>query len=207
MLLPIAARQPIGRLRDHADAPHDILLRVLERFHRRDFEAVRKLCAREPAPNLAAWLRVVLRHAAIDYMRENPEYVPGTHDREPRWISLASLVSTPGQPIDSLAEKRAAVLTFLREACARAEEVARIEGDDAVARLAAEWTIAPTHARRLIQRGRQHLQVLEAVLDGHSHSEVASRLALSKREVELAVRYIEEFLAARRFAEPLASAP
>lgn len=46
-------------------------------------------------------------------------------------------------------------------------------------------------------RGAQLQTVLVAVLAGHAHTEIAARLGITRREVELSVRYIEELLHAR----------
>src|SRR5688572_10029276 len=92
-LLALARRQPIGRLRDRDDSPREIASRVFARLHARDHAAIRKLCAREPPPVLRAWLRVIVRRSAIDYMRESPEFERATASRPDRWISLASLVT------------------------------------------------------------------------------------------------------------------
>src|SRR5690348_1499804 len=103
----MAKRQPIGRLRDREDTPREIVTRVLARLHARDYAAIHKLCALEPAPELEAWLRVLVRRSAIDYMRESPEFERGNAKREHRWISLATLSSNaPMQGPDSLAGKR-----------------------------------------------------------------------------------------------------
>jgi len=200
-LLPIAARQRIGRARANEDAPREIVTRVLEQLHAREFAAIKKLCQLEPPPTLGAWLTVVVRRAAIDYMRGAPEYERATARRDPRWISLATLTSSAAaRGPDSLVEKRDELLSFLRAAVARAEAEVREHGDDALARLAAEWAIPRIHVRRLVQRGAQYLRVIDAVLAGHSYPEIAGALAVSRREVELTVLYIEELLAARRFA-------
>lgn len=202
LLLPIARRQPIGRLRTNEDTPHEIVTRVLENLHAREFAALVKLCGTEPQPALGAWLRVVVRRAAIDYMRESPEYERATERRDPRWISLATLTSSaPDRGPDSLVEKRTTLLSFLRAAVARAEAETHDHGEDALARLASEWDIPRIHVRRLVQRGAQYLKVIDAVLAGHSYPEVADALGVSRREVELTVFYIEELLSARRFAQ------
>jgi DNA-directed RNA polymerase specialized sigma24 family protein len=202
LLLPIAARQPIGRLRANEDTPHEIVTRVLENLHAREFAALVKLCATAPQPALGAWLRVVVRRAAIDYMRESPEYERATARRDPRWISLATLTSSaPDRGPDSLVEKRTTLISFLRAAVARADAETRDHGDDALARLASEWDVPRIHVRRLVQRGAQYLKVIDAVLAGHSYPEVADALGISRREVELTVFYIEELLTARRFAQ------
>ncbi|HEU0029850.1 MAG TPA: hypothetical protein VFQ53_04400 [Kofleriaceae bacterium] len=195
VLLPMTARQPIGRLRDHDDTPHEILTRVLERLRAREFAAIAKLCAADPPPPLQAWLRVLVRRSAIDYLRESPEY----QRRTAAWVSLATLTSAAPGAIDSLADKRNALLAFVRAAVDRAEAEYRTAGDDAFGALAATWSIPRIHVRRLVQRGAHYLAVIDAVLAGHSYPEIAAQLQLSRREVELTVQYLEEFLAARRF--------
>jgi DNA-directed RNA polymerase specialized sigma24 family protein len=203
VLLPMASHQPIGRLRTQEDSPREILIRVLERLHAREFAAVGKLCAMEPPPQLQAWLRVLVRRSAIDYMRESPEYQRATAARDNRWISLATLTSVVAAGgLDSLAEKRGQLLAFVRAAVERAEAEFRVHGEDAFGRLAGEWDIPRIHVRRLVQRGARYLQTIEAVLAGHSYPEVAERLGVSRREVELTVHYLEELLEARRFAAP-----
>jgi DNA-directed RNA polymerase specialized sigma24 family protein len=202
-LLPLAARQPIGRARANEDAPHEIVTRILEHLHAREFAAIKKLCQLDPPPTLGAWLTIVVRRAAIDYMRGTPEYERATARRDPRWISLATLTSAaPARAPDSIAQKRDELLAFLRAAVARADAESRAHGDEAFSRLAAEWAIPRIHVRRLVQRGARYLQVIDAVLAGHSYPEIADALAVSRREVELTVLYIEELLAARRFAMP-----
>lgn len=201
VLTKIAAGQPTGRLRAHADTPREIATRVLENLHARDFAAIRKLCATEPPPPLGAWLHVVVRRAAIDYMRASPEYQRATAKRDHRWISLATLSSSiPNNGTDSLVEKREAVLGFLRAAVERARAAWEAHGEDAYGMLALEWDVARIHTRRLCQRGTLYLQVISAVLAGHSYVEIAQALAISRRDVELTVLYIEELLAARKFA-------
>ncbi len=201
VVLRFAAHQPIGRLRNDKDAPHEIATRVLERLHAREFAAIKKLCAADPAPPLEAWLRVLVKNAAIDVVRESPEFERKTDAREARWISLDTLVSTPGAPPDSLVEKRTADIAFITAAVDRANAVAKDkEPDDVHALLAAEWGVARIHIRRLLQRGARYLAVIEAVLAGHSYPEVAEKLGSTRREVELTVQYVEELLAARRFA-------
>jgi DNA-directed RNA polymerase specialized sigma24 family protein len=193
--------QPIGRLRDRDDTPREIVARVLARLHKRDFEAIHKLCALSPEPELRAWLRVLVKRAAIDYMRESPEYERGNAKRDDRWVSLATLSSRTHATPDTLAEKRVEVLAYVRDVVTRANEEARMHGrDEAIARLARAWKIDRTHVRRLVARADRYLAVLTAVLEGQSYPEVATQLDLSKREVELTVRYLEELLAARGFA-------
>jgi DNA-directed RNA polymerase specialized sigma24 family protein len=200
-VIRLASHQPIGRLKNDKDAAHEIATHVLERLHAREFAAIKKLCAAEPAPPLEAWLRVLVKNAAIDVVRRAPEFERKTDTREARWISLDTLVSTPGAPPDSLVEKRRSLLAFLTAAIARVEEVSRTKsGDDVLAHLASEWSIGRIHVRRLVQRGAQYIAVIEAVLAGHSYPEVAQQQSITRREVELTVQYVEELLAARRFA-------
>lgn len=200
-LLKLAGHQPIGRLRTDKDAAHEIATRVLERLHAREFAAIHKLCAAEPRPTLEAWLRVLVRNAAFDVVRAAPEFERATEQRDARWISLATLTSSPGAPPDSLVEKRRAVIAFVAAAVARVAAVAKDKtADDVLAALSAEWGIARIHVRRLLQRGPHYVEVIEAVLAGHSYPEVAEQLQRTRREIELVVQYIEELLAARRFA-------
>src|SRR5262249_8450175 len=128
----MARRQPIGRLRDREDSPREIVTRAIARLHAREFAAIKKLAAMEPPPELQAWLRVLVRRSAIDYMRESPEYQRGNANRADKWITLASL-SSSGQAApapDSLAEKREAVMRFVRDAAERASAERSEHGDD-----------------------------------------------------------------------------
>ncbi len=196
MITQFAKRQPIGRLGDREDTPREIVTRVIARLHARDHAAIHKLCAAEPRPELQAWFRVLVRRSAIDYMRESPEYERASQ----QWISLATLSSgAPSPEPDTLGEKRREVTAFVRDAVARAAAESRDHGEDAEARLAAEWKIARVHVRRLIARGEQYMAVLAAVLAGRSYSEIAELLAITRREVELTVRYIEDLLRERGF--------
>jgi DNA-directed RNA polymerase specialized sigma24 family protein len=202
MLAVMARGQPIGRLRDREDTPREIVTRVIARLHKREYEAVKKLCSLDPRPPVRAWLRVIVKRSAIDYMRESPEYERATANREDRWISLATLSSrVVGPEKDTLAEKRDLVLGFVRDAVERATAEVRDHGKEAaIARLALEWEIDRTHVRRLVARGEQYMKVMTSVLGGSSYPETAKELDLSRREVELTVRYIEDLLEAREFA-------
>lgn len=203
-LLVMAKHQPIGRLSDREDSPREIVTRVLVRLHKRDFDAIRRLCSLEPRPELRAWLRVIVKRSAIDYMRESPEYERGNAKRDDRWISLATLSSRAIAPAeDSMKVKRELVLAFVRDAVERATAETEERGTDgAIAHLALLWKIDRTHVRRLIARGEQYLKVLAAVLGGHSYPETATELGITRREVELTIRYIEDLLEARGFANP-----
>jgi DNA-directed RNA polymerase specialized sigma24 family protein len=201
-LAQMARRQPIGRLRDHEDTPREIVTRTIARLHAKQYSAIKKLVATEPKPELQAWLRVLVKRSAIDYMRESPEYERATAKREHRWISLATLSSSQGPSAlpDSLAEKRELVTTFVATAAERARSEQKAHGDDdAIGRLSLEWKIARIHVRRLIARADQYVAVLNAVLAGFSYPEVGEKLGISRREVELTVRYLEELLQARGF--------
>jgi DNA-directed RNA polymerase specialized sigma24 family protein len=201
-LAQMARRQPIGRLRDHEDTPREIVTRTIARLHAKQYAAIKKLVATEPKPELQAWLRVLVKRSAIDYMRESPEYERATAKREHRWISLATLSSSQGPSAlpDSLAEKRDLVTAFVATAAERAHSEQKAHGDDdAIGRLSLEWKIARIHVRRLIARADQYVSVLNAVLAGFSYPEVGEKLGISRREVELTVRYLEELLQARGF--------
>jgi hypothetical protein len=199
-LVALAKRQPIGRLRDGEDSPREIVTRVLARLHAGEFATVKRLCSLDPSPVLQAWLRVLVRRSAIDFMRDSPEYVRGRADRADRWISLASLSSAvPAAHPDSLADKRAELLAYVR---AMVDRAARADaGDDAITRLALEWKVERIHVRRLFAHGARYVDVLDGVLAGHSYPEVAAALTITRREVELTVRCLEDLLAARGFAK------
>jgi DNA-directed RNA polymerase specialized sigma24 family protein len=197
-LAQMAKRAPIGRLRGREDTPRDIVTRVFDRLHAREFAAIHKLCAMEPPPELRAWLRVVVRRAAIDYMRQSPEFERATAARPADWVSLATLTSLAPAPMQSsLVSKRELVIGTVRDMIARAVAELAAHGDDAYTRLASEWSIPRIHVRRLATRGDELLAVLLGVLEGHTQADLAAKLALSRREVELAVRNIEELLQAR----------
>jgi hypothetical protein len=78
----------------------------------------------------------------------------------------------------------------------------RERGDDAFAHLALAWRIDRIHVRRLAHKGDQLVAVLVAVLEGHTQAAIGQALALTRREVELSVRYLEELLHARFAEEP-----
>lgn len=199
-LAALARHQPLGRLRDRDDTPREIVTRVIERLHAHDFQAIKKLCAQPTPPPLTAWLRLLVRRSAIDYMRASPEFERGTTARDHRWISLASLSSNELAPVpDSLVEKRRDVIRFVTDAVERAAAERAAHGDDAIARLSAEWKIARVHVRRLLARGAQYLAVLAQIFEGKQYPEVAAALDMTRREVELTVGYLEELLRERGF--------
>ncbi len=200
-LIRLSRFQPIGRLRKDVDAPHEIATRVLARLHANDYRAVKKLFAADKPPEVGAWIRVLVRSAAIDFMREHTDYVRRSTTREAGWISLHSLVSSDGAALDnSLVEKQREVERFLTQALEVTRKALDEHGDDAVSVLAIAWKIEPLHARRLVKKGAQYLPVLRLVLAGSSYPEVAAALEVTRREVELIVSYVEEFLVARRFS-------
>lgn len=200
-LVTLARYQPIGRLRQHDDTAREVTTRVFERLHAREFAAIKRLCALDPPPDLRAWLRVIVRRSAIDYMREHPEYERATANRPNAWITLASLTSSaPGMNTDSLAEKRELVLTTVHEMVVRAADEVERHGETAFGKLALEWKIGRIHVRRLAQRGAQLEAVLVGLIEGRTQAELATGLGVTRREVELSVRYLEELLQAR-FAE------
>jgi DNA-directed RNA polymerase specialized sigma24 family protein len=204
-IVAMARHQPIGRLRDLEDSSREIVTRVLDRLHARDHAAIRKLCALDPPPELQAWLRVLARRSAIDMLREHPEFDRGGAARAPGWISLASLTSGALAPDpSSLEQKKSEVIAFVRASVERAAAAQRAAGEDGLGQLALEWRIAKVHVRRLIKHGDQYLAVLSLVLAGHSYVETAAQLGGTRREVELAVRRIEELLRARGFGAPAA---
>ena len=203
VLTRLAERHTPPPLQHSDDAPREIVLRTIARLHAKDFAAVKKLVALDPAPELQAWLRVLVKRSAIDHMRELPEYERATAKRDHRWVSLATLSSSvaPAAIPDSLAVKRDLVTAFVREMAERAAAEQRAHGDEeAIARHAADWRITRLHVRRLLARRDHYVAVLRAVLAGFSYPEVATQLGLSRREVELTVRYLEELLGARGFA-------
>lgn len=197
-LLAMARQQPLGRLRGREDTPREIVAEVFERLHARDRAVIHRLCALDPPPELRAWLRVIVRRSAIDYMRASPEFQRKTTAQPDRWISLATLTTAvPAGAPDSLVAKRNEVLGLLRDMTAEATRESGARGDDAIGHLALAWRIERIHVRRLIARGAQYLAIVEAVLAGHANTDVAARLGLTRREVELALGYVEELLRAR----------
>ena len=198
----MAKSAPIGRLKDRDDSPREIVTRVLARLRKKDFDTVRRLTGMTPRPELRAWLRVIVKRSAIDYMRESPEYERGNAKRDDRWISLATLNSRAIAPDqDSLAKKREMVLAFVRDCVDKAAAAVAEHGEeDALGKLALTWKIDRTHVRRLIARREQYMKVLTSVLEGRSYPETAERVGITRREVELTVRYIEDLLEARGFA-------
>lgn len=197
----LSRHQPIGRLRDDDDARRDIIAKVIARLHAHDYRTIKNWAADpEPAPP-RAWIRVLVRSAAIDVMRARPEYIRASEKRLPGWFSLATLATQAGAPqADSLLVKQKEVERFMKSAVEAAQEELQNHGDEAAGQLAKTWKIPLVHTRRLVKRIDDYQKVLAMVLAGHSYKEVAQTLELSRREVELIVDYIEEFFHARGFA-------
>lgn len=201
-LVRLARFQPIGRLRSDVDAAADVAVRVLARLHANDYAVVKRLIATTPLPPLRAWVRVLVRTAAIDLMRAHAEYVRGNGRETGGWISLATLASQPGAAApDSLVEKQRELERFLGATLEAVERAVAEHGDDAVGVLSSAWRVAPTQVRRLVRGGARYLPVLRLVLAGHSYPEIAKVLSTTRRDVELIVGYIEELLRARRFGQ------
>ncbi len=200
-LVRLARRQPIGRLRGDVDAAHEVAARVLERICAHDFRALKRLFETDREPVVQAWIRVLVRTAAIDVMRQHSEYRRGTSREEPGWVSLASLVTSPGSPQPSLVQKQQELERFLASALQQVAATIETHGDDATTVLAARWRVEPLHVRRAQTKGDRYLPVLKLVLAGHSYPEVAKQLSLTRREVELVIQYIEELVSARGFPQ------
>lgn len=196
----IARGAPIGRLRGDVDAQRDVIAAVIAKLHRDDHAVLKKLVAQSDPPPLQAWMRLLVRRAAIDVMRGRPEFVRGG-ERGAGWLSLATLVTRDGAaPPASLAQKRREVEQFLARAAREARAALEEHGDDAAAKLASAWQIGVVHTRRLVKRIDDYEGVLAMILAGHTHAEIATRLGRTVREIELVVSYLEELCHARGFA-------
>ena len=101
---------------------------------------------------------------------------------------------------DSLAQKRREVLAFTRDAVDKAKAEHEAHGEEALGRLSLLWKVPRIHVRRLIGKGEQYMSVLANVLEGRSYPECAELLGITRREVELTVRYIEELMKERGFS-------
>lgn len=184
-------RARIGPLRARDDDLRNIAVSVYEKLDKHDQRALRAYFAMPDRPRFANWMGLVVRSCAIDYLRGHAEYRRTATDDD-RWVSLATLRTGDGAPAgDSLATKRRRVARDIEEAVAAAAAAESLDG------LARRWQIQPVHVRRLARKGELYLQVLELLFEGHSYSEIARRLATSRRDVELACQYIQELLTAR----------
>ncbi len=195
--------QKIGRLRRREDDLRNIVVRVFEKLSADEYRALRRFCEMDGAPSFQSWLRRVVKSSAIDYMRQHAEYrrrsEPVSGDEsDVRWISLATLSTGIGQAgADSMADKRRVVYAEVARAADEAEAVGRELGTEAAAELARRWQVKKLHGRRFIDRGQRMRQVLELLFQGHRYGSIADQLGISRREVELSLRCIEEFLGAR----------
>lgn len=197
----LARFQPIGRLRLDEDAMREIVVKVIARLHAGEHRAIKKLFALDSPPNVRAWIRVVVRSAAIDVMRAQPEFLRGNKETAPAWISLDTIATQDGvKTPDSLVEKQKEVEAFMAHAQNTAREMLSQHGDETTALLATQWNVPLLHARRFVKKIDLYTPVLSMVLAGHSYVHIAERLDVSRREVELLVGYIEEFFHARGFA-------
>lgn len=196
-VLALARRSAIGRLRDRPDDRRAILVRVFEKLHAGDHRYLRSYFAREPRPSFAGWLRRIVASAAIDHLRGHPEFVrhpgeAGDDGELRRWISLVTLASGDGRPGGgSLADLRDRLLGDLEAVMAR---LARVWTPGEIEALGRALGVAPLHLRRLKKRRSEVLPVVQGILAGMSQREVAVRLELSRRDVELTVGYVEELL-------------
>jgi DNA-directed RNA polymerase specialized sigma24 family protein len=91
-------RGPLGRMAENEDHVRNIVLEVLAALRADGHAKLKKYAeARGKAPTLPflAWLAVVARRIAIDYMRRQGEYLDlrGTRgaDVKGRWVTLVSL--------------------------------------------------------------------------------------------------------------------
>ena len=196
LIEPMVRGQAIGRLRTQPDAVRDIVVRVLEKLYAKEQSIVRELATDRPR-SLEAWMRVMVKRTAIDYMRAQPEFDRGGPDREPDWVSLVTLATGAGEgPVSSVAAKRGEVLAELIAAIDAAER-AGAAGEGEVARLAMQWGVSQRTVTRLIKRAGRFRSVIERLFQGFSYREIAEQLALSPREVELTVEHVRELLQAR----------
>lgn len=98
-------------------------------------------------------------------------------------------------------EKQREVERFVNGALLTLQKAVAERGEDAaVTALATQWSIQSLHVRRLWKKGEAYLSTMRLVFAGFSYPEVAEKLAVTRREVELVVGYVEEILAARKFA-------
>lgn len=197
----LARYQRIGRLRTNEDALRDIVTKVIARLHAGEHKAVKKLFALDEPPNVKAWIRVLVRSAAIDVMRAQPEFIRKNKNNDAGWIDLDTLVTVDGiKTPDSLIAKQREVEQFMSQASSDARNAITLHGDKAAAVLAEDWKVPLLQARRVIKKIDIFEPILKKVLAGHNYVEIGKSLELSRREVELVVGYIEEFFHARGFA-------
>ena len=195
----LARGSPVGRLKQQEDAVRDIMVRVLEKLRAGDRALVREIASMPEPPNLRAWLRVLVRRVAIDYMRTRQEYRRAyAPDDQPGWISLVSLSTGAGAAVtDSVAEKRAQVLSTLERDLADATAAFARRGEQAYGEISRSWGVPPLYVRRLLGHGDRYASVLNLLFQGYTYREIGTKLDLSRRKVELVIRHAEELLRAR----------
>ena len=189
-LLKLARFQPIGRLKSDEDSPREIATGVMSRLRANEFRAIKKLFALDTPPKVRAWIRVLVRSAAIDFMRGQPEFARGNENREHGWVSLDTLVTRDGMvDAKSIEAKRRDVDRFIAKALAQVEAAVAEHDTEAAAVLAREWNVPVVHPRRLIKKAEDYTRVLALVFAGHSYPEVATKIGATRREVELTVGF------------------
>ncbi len=199
----IARNQPLGRLRDDIDVHRDIVTKTIDKLHKDEHRAIARFVDHDAPPPLEAWIRVMVRNAAIDVMRARPEFIRGRGGDKPKWLSLATLATLDAvNSADSLVAKRQEVESFLANAIASARALTTsLGGANAATKLADEWKIPILHTRRLVKKVALYQPVLSLVLAGCDHTAIAERLGMSRREVELLIGYLEQFFHASGFAD------
>lgn len=191
----------IGRLREREDDLRNIVVDVFEKLSRERFRVLTGYFAYPRRPGFRGWVRAVLRTTAIDYLRRHAEYSRDP-EAESRWVKLATLTSgIEGDTAGSLNARRRQVLCDLAEAAVAAREAVAGD-DDAIGELARTWKVAPLHVRRLVAKGQLYHPAFELALAGHTQAEIASRLGVTRREIELVIQYAEEFLHLRYRSRP-----
>ena len=193
--------QKIGRLRSREDDLRNVVVAVFEKLASRDFAALRRFSEMTGRPSFEAWIRRVMRSVAIDYLRGHAEYRrTGTRSSErgsaDRWVSLLTYTTGVGAIApDSAAQRRREVLAALAETVAVCAGVRA--GDAEAETVAAQLGLAPLHVRRIAKRGPRMQDVVSLLFEGYRHGSIADQLGLSRREVELAIKHVEELLVAR----------
>jgi DNA-directed RNA polymerase specialized sigma24 family protein len=190
--------QRIGRLRSREDDLRNVVVAVFEKLRRRDHAVLRAYASMPGRPGFEAWIRRVVKSVAIDYLRGHEEYkregsAAGSGDR---WVSLHALTGSGVAMAPASAEaRRREVLLALAATVAAAAEI-KDAGADAAA-VASRLGVAPVHVRRAAERGERMQAVVELLFQGHRHGSIADALGLSRREVEIAIKHVEELLVAR----------
>jgi DNA-directed RNA polymerase specialized sigma24 family protein len=164
-----------GRLAEHEDHRANVVLEVMARLANEDHARLRRYDeARRESPRLTllAWLTIVLKRVAIDYMRTLPEYIdrrrdptatsPGAWRRVGTLPSDSRLRRTAPSPSGRAAGQELLALagTVLDDA-QRPALAAWLEGasfDEIAATLACAPGDAEKRVRAAVQRLRRHLR-------------------------------------------------